>query len=345
MEKRVSLRDIAERAHVHFTTVGLALRNDPRVTPATAGRIMAVARELGYTHDAMLSALSAYRHRNAHRHAGVIGCIVTYPPEELKTNVTERQLLEGITRYAHAQGFGVESFQINAPDMTPARLNRMLLTRGINGLILTPRLPEPGHIPDLEWEHFSTVAVGYSITDLRVHRACVNHAHNIRLAMRKLSEHGYRRVGLVLPYGIYERSLGIVPGTYLSEQFLLPPKERVTPLIDHTITKASLGRWLRSQRIDCVMLSAFPLEMLGWIRELGYRVPEDLGVCLGQLYGKTEGLAGIDNQMDLLGEAAASFVVSLMQQNERGLPAYPRSISVEGRWVEQATVRALPAKA
>ena len=60
MPKRITLRDIAEVAGVHFTTVGLALRNDPRVLPDTAAHIRAVARKLGYTHDAMLSALSAY---------------------------------------------------------------------------------------------------------------------------------------------------------------------------------------------------------------------------------------------------------------------------------------------
>jgi len=339
MEKRVSLRDIARRANVHFTTVGLALRHDPRVTPATAERILRVAQELGYTHDAMLSALSAYRHRNTPRHAGVIGCIVTYPPSELETNTTERQLIAGITRYAHDQGFGVEFFQITAAGMTPERMSRMLVTRGIQALILTPRLPQPGPMPDLDWSQFSTVAVGFSITDLRVHRACTHSAHNIRLALRELRARGYRRIGLVFPKEIFERTYGLVLGAYLAEQCLLPRADRIAPLIDNRVTKAMLGRWLKTQRVDCVILTAYPLEMTAWIRELGYRVPADLGLSLGQLYGKTEGFSGIDNQADLLGETAASLVVSLLQQNDRGLPAYPRTISVEGRWVDGTTVR------
>jgi LacI family transcriptional regulator len=333
------MRDIAKRANVHFTTVGLALRRDPRVTVETADRIRAIATELGYTHDAMLSALSSYRHRNAKRHAGVIGCIVTYSPEQGRHNVTERQFIDGATRCARAQGFEIESFQINAPGMTAARLSRLLRARGIQGLILSPKLPLPGPMPDLDWQHFSTVAVGYSITNLRIHRVCVHHAYNIRLAMQQLRSRGYRRIGLVLPYEIFERSLGIVPGTFLSEQFLLPESDRVTPLIEHKTTKASLDRWLRGQRIDCVILSAYWPQMLAWIKELGHRVPQDIGVCLGQLFGLSTDLAGIDNQTDLLGEAAASFVISMLKHNERGLPVYPRSISVEGRWVEQATVR------
>jgi len=194
-------------------------------------------------------------------------------------------------------------------------------------------------MPDLDWDQFSAVAVGFSITGLRVHRACTHSAHNIRLALRELRARGYRRIGLVFPQEIFERTYGLVLGTYLAEQYLLPPADRVAPLIHNQVTKPMLGQWLKAQRLDCVMLTAFPLEMTAWIRELGYRVPDDLGICLGQLYGQTEGFSGIDNQADLLGEAAASFVVSLLQQNERGLPTYPRTISVEGRWVDGTTVR------
>jgi LacI family transcriptional regulator len=139
--------------------------------------------------------------------------------------------------------------------------------------------------------------------------------------------------------GIFERTYGILLGTFLSEQYLLPLADRVAPLLDQEVTKAKLSRWMKTQRVDCIILTSFPQEMTTWIRELGHRVPEDLGVCLAQLYGKTDGFAGIDNQTDLLGEAAASFVVSLLQKNERGLPLYPRTISVEGRWIERPTVR------
>ncbi len=36
MKKRVTLRDVAAAAGVHFTTVGLALRCDPRINSRTA---------------------------------------------------------------------------------------------------------------------------------------------------------------------------------------------------------------------------------------------------------------------------------------------------------------------
>src|ERR1044072_3740665 len=61
MPSRVTIRDIAAKAGVHFTTVGLALRNSPRISPETRQKVQAVADRLGYQPDPMLSALNAYR--------------------------------------------------------------------------------------------------------------------------------------------------------------------------------------------------------------------------------------------------------------------------------------------
>ncbi len=345
MGPRVTLRDIAKVAGVHFTTVGLALRNDRRVLPETVARVQAAARQLGYTHDAMLSALSAYRHRDSHRFAGVIGHIVTYDPKvTLKVNTRERAMLGAATAYAKSQGFSIEVFQINAPGMTGERMSKLLRARGIQGLILSPRLPDPGPMPDLEWEHFSVVANGYSITNLAVHRTCPHQAHNVLLCLQELRRRGYRRPGLILSEPVNTRTRGNILGAYLADQRAQPPALRVNPLFEVATTKASLRAWLRAEKIDSVMLTDFPLQHRDWISELGYRVPEEMGLTILSRSGETDGIAGIDEQMELLGEAAANCVISLLRHNERGLPEYPRYTLVEGRWIERPTVRPIPAR-
>lgn len=339
MEKRVTLRDIAEATGVHFTTVGLALRHSPRIKAATAAKVQAAARRLGYQQDAMLSALSTYRHRQTRKLAGVLAYVTTYPPAAVKTNLMEQQMIAAASARARDLGFALELFQINASGMTAARLSRILRTRGIQGVMLAPLVPLPGPMPDLDWPAFSAVAVGYSIANLRVHRTCAHYAHNIRMAMRILRERGYRRIGLIVQYEIFERSMGIVPGTYLAQQYLLPPEDRVVPLIAPKLTKTSLHRWLRQQRIDCIMLSMDPEILLGWLDELGCDVPGKIGVCHTALLEARNGVAGIDNQVGLLGEAAVNAVVAMLQHNERGLPIHPHTTNIEGRWVEGNTVR------
>lgn len=342
MPKRVTLRDIAEVAGVHFTTVGLALRNDPRVLPETAGRVRAVARKLGYTHDAMLSALSAYRHRDARRFAGVIAHIVTYDPKVmLKTNTRERTMLGAARAYAQSQGFTIEIFQINAPGMTGERMSRLLRARGIQALILSPRLPGPGPIPDLEWEHFSVVASGYSITNLAVHRCCPHQAHNVLLALQELRRRGYRRTGLILSPSVNLRTRGNILGAYLADQRARPPAERLDLLLEEGVDRSMLQRWLRAQKADSVLLTDYPMQYLAMIRDLGHAVPADFGVAQLSRSGDTDAIAGIDEQMELLGEATAKFAISLLRHNERGLPEFPRYSLVEGRWVVRPTVRAV----
>lgn len=339
MEKRVTLRDIAKVTGLHFTTVGLALRRSPRINATTAAMVQAAAQRLGYQQDAMLSALSTYRHHQTRKPAGVLAYITTYPPAEVKTNLMEQQMIAAASARARALGFAIELFQINAPGMSAARLSRILHTRGIQGVMLAPLVPLPGPMPDLDWANFSAIAVGYSIANLRIHRTCAHYAHNIRMAMRILRERGYRRIGLIVQYEIFERSMGIVPGTYLAQQYLLPPEDRVIPLITPKLTRASLRRWLQQQRVDCIMLSMNPQEMLGWLGELDCVVPDQIGVCHTALLEAKDGIAGIDNQVGLLGEAAVNAVVAMLQQNERGLPVHPHTTNIEGRWIEGTTVR------
>ena len=60
MERRVSLKDVANVAGVHPTTVSMALRNHPRIPEATRSRLKKLAEEMGYTRDPALVALVEY---------------------------------------------------------------------------------------------------------------------------------------------------------------------------------------------------------------------------------------------------------------------------------------------
>jgi len=338
MEKHVTLRDIAKATGVHFTTVGLALRNDPHVNVETAARIREVAAELGYTHNAMLSALSAYR-RGGKRFAGVLAYVLGYDPRAYGDNLAEASLRQALTQYAHSQGFRIEVFQVDTGEVSGPQLSRILQVRGIQGVVLAPRLPNPGPISELEWSRFSTVAVGYSVTNVAAHRVAIHHAYNMRLCVRTLRERGYRRIGLILQQDFSKRSLGVMLGSYLAENYAQPEIYPVPPHYVPEVTRESLAGWLKEHRVDAVVLPGYALEIVDWIRELGYRVPEAIGIALISRFGKSDDYAGIDEQNDLLGVAAGKAVFSLLQHNERGLPAHPLYTLVEGRWVDRRTVR------
>ncbi len=68
MIQRVTLRDIAKEVGVHYSTVSMALRDNPEYPRTSKTRSRAVAERLGYVPDAALSALNAYRKAKLQAH-------------------------------------------------------------------------------------------------------------------------------------------------------------------------------------------------------------------------------------------------------------------------------------
>ncbi len=337
MKSRPTLRDVAKATGYHFTTVGLALRGDPRILPETAKKIQAVARNAGYVQDAMLSALSSYRHAKRGRFAGVIGFLHTYVlPREHKTNHRARVSFEAAAARARELGFKLEPFCIREPGLTGKRLTEVLRARGIKGLILAPLLPLPGPFLELDWSQFVTVAMGYSVTAPEPHRAAFNQADSLRIALRELRRLGYRKIGLQLLHEQNIRTRANTLGAYLADQLQRPPAERIPPFFTDAIRPAELRAWIKKHRPDCI-LCASP-NFLKYLEDMGYSIPEDFGLAVISRDGDTCKVAGIDEQSDLLGVSAVDFTVSLLQINDRGLPAYPRFMLVEGRWVWTPTL-------
>jgi DNA-binding LacI/PurR family transcriptional regulator len=246
----------------------------------------------------MLSALSAYRHGESKRFAGVLAYVLNYDPALYQDNQAEAMLAKAVAGYAKSQGFSLETFQVTDAGMTGPQLSRVLRARGIHGVLLSPRLPVPGPISDLDWPRFSTVAVGYSITNVAAHRVCIHHAYNMRLCLRKLRERGYQRIGLIVKQDFSERSLGVMLGSYLAEQYGQPAANKVLPLYTQELNQKIVGKWLKSQRVDCVVLPGASLEVYDWIQQLGYQVPGDVGLALISRFGQSDHVAGIDEQRD-----------------------------------------------
>lgn len=343
VKPRPTLRDLAQLTGFHFTTIGLALRGDPRIRPETAREIHAAAQRLGYVKDAMLSALSTYRHDKHGHFAGVIGFLHTYDfLKEHRTNHRARQSYEAAANRAREMGFKLEPIRVDTPGLTGARLTAMLRARGIRGLILAPLLPAPGPFLDLDWKHFATVAMGYSITAPELHRASFNQAYSMRKLLAELRALGYQRIGLQLHPETNIRTKGNSLGAYLVDQYDLPARDRIPPFFEEKIVTSEFRAWIKKHRPDCLIV---PIPaMLPRLLDMGYRIPEDFGLAIMSRDGEACKIAGIDEQSDLLGLSAVEFVVSLLQINQRGLPEYARYILVEGRWEWRPTVRA-PAKA
>ncbi len=339
---RPTLRELARLADVSHVTVSLALRNDPRITPATRRRVQAVAKRAGYQPDPHVAELMG-RLRAGRRHAGAV--VLAYldfvhAHYGAKGSPTARRFHAGAAARAAQLGYKLERFLVGAGDLTMERLRGILKTRGIRGVLVAPTT-HPGDELALDWERLAAVACGRSLTAPALHRVCNHQAHTMQLVLDALTARGYRRCGIYLTEGICARVEQAWPATYLHHRHTLPREARPLPmLIRPEWNRAEFTAWFRAERPDAVV-TIYP-PVLGWLRGIRTVRAKETGFALLDWSADMGDVAGVDQSAEAVGAAALELVAAQLTQHEYGVPHRPKTILIEGVWRDGATARSVP---
>ncbi len=336
--KSPTLRQIAEKAEVSPMTVSLALRNSPNLSKATRERVRALADEMGYRVNPLVSVLMSHvRSTKKVSYVATLGMVSAFSTRHgWNENPASRRSAEGALRRARQLGYELDDFWIREAGMTPARFTQMLLTRGIHGLVI-PGLEDPGGTLDLDFSQFATAAMGYTLARPGLHRVVNNQFASVRLAIDTLAERGYERIGLAISDEMERRSNDTWLGALLAGQRRFAVKNRVRPLIASSLDRASVDKWIAGQKPDVVIGVEAPLRT--WVEESGKKLRKHLGFVHLDWSEHLGDVAGIDQQPELVGAAVVDTVVAQLQRNERGIPENPKIIMTDSRWVDGATVR------
>lgn len=329
--KIVSLKDIADRVGVSRMTVSCALRNSPRVKKATADRIRAVAKQLGYAPDPKLAAamtgvrntkrksLEPIAWLNANQNARAYHDYTWLAPYRL-----------GAEERCAELGYKLDEFWMREPGMTDRRMSHILASRGIQGIVVCPAvLPDITHLR-LEWKHFACVSFETAVLLPRVHRIAPDYHYNILLALKMLRRMGYRRIGLLLHRQEERRSHHSYLASFRYFQSGIPADEHTRPLIYDPFGRAALYKWLDDERPDVVL--GHHSKLVSWMIESGRRVPEDIGVAHLSLDGDCEDWAGIWQHKRRIGAQTIEQLVSMIQNSRLGLPDIAYETIVPGEW-------------
>jgi LacI family transcriptional regulator/LacI family repressor for deo operon, udp, cdd, tsx, nupC, and nupG len=130
-ERAPTLRDVAERSGVAVSTASRALTKPGRVSPVTADRVLAAARDLGYSVSAAGRALSSGR-------TGMVALVVPDITNPFFFGIirgTQARLREG--GYVHVLVDTEES--VEAEERTLRTLRR-----SVDGVITASSSPRPG---------------------------------------------------------------------------------------------------------------------------------------------------------------------------------------------------------
>jgi LacI family transcriptional regulator len=335
--RRVSLRDIARQLKISAATVSRALRDDRRISEPVRRKVREVAEAMGYRPDPMLSALSHYRRSKSDISIGAELAWINYWPEPKRLrSFKEFELYwRGAFEESQQSGFRLEEFFLSG-EMTPARLERILLARNIQGILIPPHGGLKLDWGYFKWSNFCVVRFGYTIEDPAAHIVTSSQLTEGLIAFKNMWGLGYRRIGLA----VVPRALTRFGAGYLFAQWQQNPKMKVPPLVfEHGAQEekklAVLKAWIHKHEPDAILTDMG--AMRGMLKKIGYSVPQDLGLAAFSVLDG-EAAAGIDQQSKEIGRAAVQLLISLINHNERGIPAICREVLIGGRWIDGDTL-------
>jgi LacI family transcriptional regulator len=339
-----TLRSLARTLGLSRTTVSDALRGSPRVDPSTAARVKVAAREAGYRRNPLAGALmSELRRSRGTAFRGVLAAIDFNEPDrpDYAARYHRELVLGGETR-AVELGFKVEKFVVGRAGLSVSRLDSILQSRGIHGVILLPAWDEPD-LSNLDWTRFAGIYTDYIIERPALHSVCSDHYRSLLAALQRLATLGYRRPGLFLQKHQDERLQYRWGAAFRAFQESHPGIKPVPPLIVESFTRESFTPWFKRHKPDVVL--GHNTEAIDWMEHLGADVPATHGfVCLNVLM-KTRPCAGLDLQPRQLGARATELLIAQLQRNETGIPEWPSTTTIPARWMDGPTLRsAKPSK-
>lgn len=335
-QKRVLMKDIAAQAGVHQTTVSLALRNHPSLPKKTRARIRKLADEMGYRPDPALSALIAYRQSTKQGQTDqVIAFIVNCRDEkEFHESHVHQQLVDGARARATELGYKLDLFWLGRDYPSSKALNRVLKTRGIQGVILGAF---DIHNLDLQldWDFFSVVKINILPIELSVETVLSNQMSGVRLAMSELREHSIRHVGLAVADHDEAHNRNLFTAGYLVGQRHLDPSDIIPPLIFHRKPKEELLpeviEWARKYNLQAILSNWNYFDEAAWQITIEYGqpcryVPLDADE-------RTKRYGGVVQNHPLIGKRAVDRVVGQIKTFQRGTEEISSLTMVQPTWL------------
>jgi LacI family transcriptional regulator len=340
-EKRITLRDVAQRVGLSIGAVSLAMRDHPSIPGRTAQRVKRAAAALKYQPDPALSALAAYRARlRVRQDFSVLALVSNWKTEsEWVNRPSARELIAGAAARAHTLGYSLQHFWAREKDMTARRFSRVLHTRGIRGILLAP-FELPTDRLDLEWDKFAAVTIELPVHYLHLHHVVPNHFAAMLMAWEQLAARGYTRIGFVVRRDLTQRSFHQWEAVYALIQSRVPEADRIPALLlDPDQPIEEMAQWLHRERPQAVISRSE--GFFEAIRREGLRVPRDIGYVSLNVIDDQPNVSGVVQHRETMGAVAVDVLNSLLQSNHRGHHQVPQGTLVDGTWQEGKTLRAV----
>ncbi len=337
-----NLRSLARSLGLSRTTVSDALRGSPRVNVDTVKRVREAAEQAGYTRNPLTSTvMSLLRRSRGQQYREVLAAIEVVDPGRAPYSIRyNAALLAGISKRATELGFQVERFELGEQGLRVNRLDNILYTRRIRGMVVLPASGFPD-LSQFNWQRYTAVYADYYIDHPPLHCVCSDHYRSMVSLLKELHARGYRRPGLMIEISHDERLQYRWEGAFLALQKYLPSITEIPALRTACVAEEEFIAWFKKYDPDVVI--AHHADVIGWMKKCGARITQDHAfVCLNSLR-TTEPCAALDLQVSELGARAAELAIGQLLHNEFGVPIQPSLTTISAKLLEGPTLKPLKA--
>lgn len=330
----VTLKDIAVHTGRSLATVSYALRDDAKIPSATRQEIQQAARTLGYRANPRVSNLMAFIRKTQKRHFGerIAFVWVNTSQKEVARDSFLQAIYAGARKRAQQLGFGLEIFWTNSPGMTDRRLEQIIRSRGILGVVLSPVKTDQVVLTlDWDWNGFAAAAIGNVSWSPELHHAGHHHYLAMRMVLLELLQLGLKRPAALLEHHSHVRTKHAWEGAFVTNHPKPLKAHSFLRIHDPARPQASAG-WLKKCRPDCLVVSESALLNAPGLRAAakGMNLPI---VTLYWTNEEADELGGVDQCYDRAASHAIDLVVNQLNSNESGPPDLPHMMLFPGRWI------------
>lgn len=335
------MRQLAQVLGLSLATVSDAMRGLKRVNVNTRDRVRTAAEKLGYVYNPLAgSVMSEIRRSSVTNFRGTVAVVdLENPSDRTPGTASYHQLVkEGAEEAAQRLGYRVDFLNVAESGISINRLNGILEARGIAAILVLPMFGRPDLIA-LNWDRLTGVYTDYTIEDPPLNRISPDHFKSMILALKKLTELGYQRPGLVLQERLAERMMFRLESAFDAFRSHQNGSAVSAHLIFDELKRDRFVAWFEATKPDVVMCHRS--EVLDWMKQLGCRVPQTHGFCCLNVTTVGVKTAGLDLMPHMVGRRGMETLIAQLQRNERGVPSIPLIATYEAAWRAGPTLRNL----
>lgn len=179
----VTIQDLADRLGVSCATVSMALNGRPGVSPATRGRVEALARELGYTGGRAPGSRDSLCFFVYRRYGRVVADTQFFS-----------QLIEAVENTARGMGYGLSLLYCDGEGELPGAIQSVERSGAGGLLLLATELTEEDFVPFASLP-IPIVAMDCDLRGTGADTILIDNREGMLLAVEHLARLGHRQVG------------------------------------------------------------------------------------------------------------------------------------------------------